>query len=935
MLGPDHPITADARSALAQVLWQQGKLAGAAALYERALASFEAELGPDDPQTLVTLTFLGFTLQEAGRAAEALPHVRRTLEAYERLFGPDHEETAARRHLVASLLYDLGEWEAARIEFERALAVREAVLGRAHPMTGVTLNALGMLLGDLGRLREARELLERSLSISERDPDTTAANLGVSYDNLASLTWRLGDYKTARKLSEKAVALLETEVGPDAIDTAIARSMLANILQAQGELGAARAALERALPVLLDHPDPTKAATVHGNLSSVAWMEGDVADAKAYAEKALADLERALGRDHPETSTALQNLAILIGEAGDLAKAEELLEEALAVQVRTGSQLERVTLANLALFAHRDGRTDDTLDYLERALEAEERLLVDVLATGSERDKQLFIERDRSTANWAVQYQVLDAPDDPRALHIAVTSVLRRKGRALDATAAARGALRRNLGVEARDLYDRSRDLRERRARMQGARTAPDDTAGADLEELEREIEWMSKELVSLAPLAGDHRPVTVEAVRSRLPPDAALIEITSYWPHEPTAPVGRRHGERRYAVYVLANDRPTRFVDLGPAAVVDEAALAFREALARRQTDVLARGRALDELTFARIRPLLAGAQRLVLAPDGELNLTPFAPLPNADGRYLIEDFELSWVTSGRDLLSSSPAGPLEPALLVGDAAFGEPATRTDDDSLGGLTFGPLPATGAEVEALAATLGVSSTRVLTGERATEAAVKAVRSPRVLHLATHGFFTGEIEAQAPAAPGTPLAARDPPLDSLTSAGLALATFNQRVAAADGNDGVLSALEVIDLELAGTEIVALSACETGLGAVRDGQGVFGLRRALVLAGAKSQLMTLWQVADEATKELMVAWYGQLAAGRGRAEALRAVQLAALRGEPLPATGEALTRGSSRIGAAEVSDPRLAGSRHPFYWAGFILSGEPGPLPELLR
>ena len=140
-----------------------------------------------------------------------------------------------------------------------------------------------------------------------------------------------------------------------------------------------------------------------------------------------------------------------------------------------------------------------------------------------------------------------------------------------------------------------------------------------------------------------------------------------------------------------------------------------------------------------------------------------------------------------------------------------------------------------------------------------------------------------------------------------------------------NDGMLTAQEAMSLDLWGTEVVALSACDTGFGEVRTGQGVFGLRRALFLAGSKTQVMTLWQVADEPTKNLMVSWYAQLAQGVPRAEAMRNVQLAAIRGQPLPVTQTPL-RGAVRLPSARSA----ADSRHPYYWAAFILSGEPGPL-----
>jgi len=136
------------------------------------------------------------------------------------------------------------------------------------------------------------------------------------------------------------------------------------------------------------------------------------------------------------------------------------------------------------------------------------------------------------------------------------------------------------------------------------------------------------------------------------------------------------------------------------------------------------------------------------------------------------------------------------------------------------------------------------------------------------------------------------------------------------------DGVLTALEAAGLDLWGTKLVVLSACETGLGEIKNGEGVYGLRRALVLAGSESQVMTLWQVSDAATRDLMAAYYTRLQAGEGRTEALRQVQLAMISG------GAPAVSGAQRGLGIGKENPGTAPQdlSHPFYWAAFIQSGE---------
>ena len=246
-------------------------------------------------------------------------------------------------------------------------------------------------------------------------------------------------------------------------------------------------------------------------------------------------------------------------------------------------------------------------------------------------------------------------------------------------------------------------------------------------------------------------------------------------------------------------------------------------------------------------------------------------------------------------------------------------------------LRFGPLPGTVLEAREIGRILGLPGKRVLIAEAANEAAVKAVSGPRILHLATHGFFLADQPQVLPAWPARRMSKSPGQEHPLLRSGLALNGFNNRRSVQGSDDGVLTALEAANLDLWGTEVVVLSACETGLGDVRAGQGVFGLRRALVLAGSRSQLMTLWKVADEPTRDFMISWYRQILTGVPRAEALRAVQLAFFRGEPIPMSEK---RGV-RLARQEKQQQVSSNQKHPYYWAAFILSGESGPVsPETM-
>ena len=430
----------------------------------------------------------------------------------------------------------------------------------------------------------------------------------------------------------------------------------------------------------------------------------------------------------------------------------------------------------------------------------------------------------------------------------------------------------------------------------------------------------------------GDHstelrarlQPVTLEAVRSAIPGDAALLEFVVFRPFDPRAERNAEaYGARHYAAYVLRREGAPTGVDLGPVTVIDEATDAMRAALRDpSRSDLQWRARDLDERVMRPLRESIGDATRLLISADGALNLVPFEALVNEHGRYLIDRFAMSYLTSGRDLLRMQVARlPRTEPVIVADPVFGEPASangerairkpvvlRTQTRSIttgedpSTMYFAPLGATAEEARAIKALF--PDARLFTGVRATKAAIQQLEAPRMLHIASHGFFLQDaagdpvpVATAGSASPTRGVSANTKVENPLLRSGLALAGANLNHDRA--RDGILTALEASGLNLWGTKLVTLSACDTGVGEVRNGEGVYGLRRAFVLAGAETLVMSLWPVSDYIGREMMVAYYTGLRAGLGRGDALRQAKLEML---------------------------KRKGRQHPFYWASFIQSGE---------
>ncbi|HKA16685.1 MAG TPA: CHAT domain-containing protein, partial [Blastocatellia bacterium] len=408
------------------------------------------------------------------------------------------------------------------------------------------------------------------------------------------------------------------------------------------------------------------------------------------------------------------------------------------------------------------------------------------------------------------------------------------------------------------------------------------------------------------------------ENVQKAVPHNAALVEFAVYRPiNAKAAKKEDRFGKPRYVAYLLRAKGDPSWVELGDAQQIDDKINAFRSALRNKRSQNVKRlAREVDSLVMQPIRRLLGQTRRVLISPDGALNLIPFAALVDEHNHYLVGRYSFTYLSSGRDLLRLQTKVNGKPSkMIIADPEFGERKNTVSaaerGNELDQLYFSPLKATEQEASQLKRLF--TDATVLTKGQATEAALKAADRPSILHIATHGFFLDDLtQVQAgddkektrivkikrvgAGAKGE----NDPAslVNPLLRSGLGLAGANSGIGK-DGNDGILTALEAAGLDLWGTKLVVLSACDTGIGKVVSGDGVYGLRRALILAGSESQMISLWPVSDTGTSQLMVRYYEALRSGAGRSEALRMVQLRMLK------------------------DPKL---QHPFYWASFIQSGE---------
>ena len=715
----------------------------------------------------------------------------------------------------------------------------------------------------------------------------------------------LGRYSEAMPLAEQVLAITEAQLGPDHPSTATSLNNLAELHRSMGRYGEAEPLYQRALAIKEAQlgPDHPSTATSLNNLAELYRSMGRYGEAEPLSRRALAINEAQLGPDHPSTANSLNNLAALYDSMGRYGEAEPLYRRALAIyeaQLGPDHPLTAISLNNLALLYWDQGQLQDTLTYMQRGLAVEETVLSRNLVGGSDANKRDYLATVAGSTDWAISLHLRDMPDSAEAAHLALTTLLQRKGRILDLFTNLRAQLADDPGAVT--LLD---DLSATNTQLANLTTNPPTDLSTEayqaqltaLQEQSTTLEaTLSRRSAEFADLTASP---SVEDIQTTLPQGTALVEFIRYWPFNPNAPASERFGTSRYAAYILAADGTIQGLDLGPAAAVDAAVQAFSTNLASPDTplgQVKAAAQALNALVMAPVRAALGDTTTVFLSPDGALSLIPFEALVDESNQYLVETYQFRYLTSGRDLMRIADTAPsTNPAVLMGNPTYGQAGVlvaQSDTDSnptraidFENRLFPALPGTQVEVDLIAALL--PSPLVYTQTNATEAALKEQAQPSILHIATHGFFESNENT----------------INPLLQSGLILAGAAAGGQSGPDQDGILTALEVTAMNLRGTQLVVLSACQTGLGELSTGEGLYGLRRALVLAGAQSQVVSLWKVDDTATQEWMVDYYEKLRAGTNRDVALRETQLAFLRSPE---------------------------SDHPYYWAAFIGSGDWHPL-----
>jgi CHAT domain-containing protein/Tfp pilus assembly protein PilF len=862
---------------------QAGRLTQEEHCLESALWAATQVFGEESAQRLDVLTVLAFVYEGRQRYSEASTLWEKAIAIRDKNLGGDECELATCCKAAARCQEAIGDYSKAEVIGRRAAGFVSACSGKESPEVAEVAGCLARALAKQGKWEEAESFAKQSLTIIETKHGGMSQEANHARHTLAVVYVLQNRLEEAEALVRKSLAASKSrEDGKD--DVLVDVSMLAFLLWESGKHDEADELFSQAINgAEKDWGEDSVALTfVKSNFAANCFYQGRYEEAEKLTRQALAALCGTLGDTHPQVSTVLINLATIEAALGRWEEAAEDNDNGC----RGMAQQIRGTIAVLPPV------------------------------------QQLRLLRGQ----YAIGYQA--------ALTMGMLQQSNPRIRVLSA-----GWLTNGKAIAHEASARQSQMVGWRAAEGQGAAAAP----------------W-----------------VETETVRAHIPPSAVLIDIARFDVFNYAA---RRKGEdwkpARYAAWIVPpqGQGSVEVVDLGEASEIDAAVTAYRESLryaigenglvssaGEAKAEQLLR-EAAKPLVDKVLRPIMAGVTaagceksttELILSPDGELWLVPWAALPIEDGRYLVEQYAISTVTSGRDLVPSHERAESLESLVFADPSFDlpaqdlvkavkaidvpdEPSALPADISIASAGAGrrsvseigwaqPLPASVGEARRVAERIEEitgAKPNVFLRERALEERVKRARSPRILHFATHGFVlpdqvtsVARIEQQSrfskPDKPiqGLTSEAGEPLEDPLLRCGLLLAGCNASATARpEGvDDGCLTGKEIVALDLRGTELVVLSACETGLGRVQYGEGVAGLRQAFLIAGAEAVLASLWQVPDAATAELISRFFANLADDRGNARALQESQR------------EAIEKRRKSLGAA-----------HPAAWAAFQVTG----------
>ena len=849
---------------------------------EIALKIRKKNLAPENKYIVLNYNDLSFIYSQLGRYQEALKYRMKALRITQKTFGEEHLNTANNYSSLGMIYLSLGDYLKALEYQKKALKIREKILGRKNTDTAGSYINIGMIYQLMRDYSKALKYYKQALSINEIVFGSDNLSTATSYISLGSLYSFMGRHSKALSYNRKALSSTQKVLGENNTATAVAYTQAGFSYQCLGYYQKASKYYHKALEInkkILGENNIAIASSLAG-LGSLYNDKGDFTQSLEYYQKALSIVEYNSGKDHFLTGPNYYLVGSTYQNMHNQPQSHHYAQLAF-----DNFLLNRDKVFTILNSKQKEKYLKSTSGYITLLLKSSYAYIQELNTEGKDKESKQILQNG---ANAWLNYKgsIFDSENTIAMLYSS------NKNKKLKAQI-------ENLVTSKRYLAKLYQSLPKPKER---------EVWKKKINETEEKIAKLTNELASKADSfkqQQDLKSITYKDITSHLAKDELYIDYAKV--------------ENNYYLFSLDNKENISFIqiDQNSSKEVDSLIKDFREDI----NTILKDNNITDEklkvltqsskeklsklYTLVIEKPLgktIKNKPSLIISSDGALRLLPFETLYDKEkGKYLIEEKEIRYIPSGKELVRlykysknktskgkkstiifANPNFNSKIASLSNEEQFITPNTNRSGiiKSLFRMRFAPLPGTKAEAKEIEKILKDTHLKEYEQNKATESNLLQTKKPKILHIATHGFFINDNTIPNP----------------MLKSGIALAGANTSVIRGK-SDGVVTALKLSGLDLKGTDLVVLSACQTGVVDINSTDSVSGLSKAFIQAGAKNIVMSLWSVNDQATKELMTSFYTQMKGTKKYAKALRAAKL-----------------------------KMIIERKHPFYWGAFVLSGE---------
>ena len=766
-----------------------------------------------------------------GKYGSAESILNELIKVYKIRYGDNSRHITRPVTLLASLKLIQGDYSEAEKLSRNAYNTNESIFGKRSSKVSSALTVLADIYSTIGDYDKAENAYSEVISIQKEQFGSEHVELGRLFGNLALVKfYNNDDYKSVEELFLQAEKLIGKKLG--SLSPAYAETLknLAIINISNEKYNLATSYLNTAGKIWSDkigRRNNVNSATVSILKGDIEYEKKNYSEADKYYQEAKKIYERLFSTDHPEYVKALSKLSRTHYMNGDKRKAKEYINE---------------VLDNYQLFIR---------DYFK---------------TLSEREKAKFWNTIKTDYEFYFTLVIADQRRDNAAIGDLFNKTLLSKALLLNSSKKTREAILNSGDEVLKETYNKWINKKELLTYALSLSSEQLTQNEINTNSLSTEIELLEKELSqksSIFSKANSDNQVTWRQIQSKLNPNEVALEMSRfrYFDHDFTDSVV-------YAIFYLKPEKksePELILIRNGKDLESKYLKYYRNSIKFRVTD-----RFSYQNFWKPIEQRVGNLPKIFLSPDGVYNQINLEAIPTENDKYVLDNSNIVLVNNTKEIYSTRVQEPKKRdariAMIFGDPEFyvstkpGSPTQESGISRENAEVISRLPGTRGEVKGLESLLnerGWKTDEYLSSE-ATEEQLKKVDNPRIMHIATHGFFQSD-ETKVAKAGASSYIYDNPLLKSgllLTGAG---DIFNQTKYNYNVDNGILTAYEAMNLNLDQTDLVVLSACETGLGQVESGEGVYGLQRSFLVAGAESVIMSLFKVSDEATKELMVSFY----------------------------------------------------------------------------